>query len=249
MNLDLKYLKNYSDDGVVKIRKVFSIKEISLLKKKINIYIKKNSSNLKGKEINYINNEVNSVHLFTDKFFKTFSNQKKILDLGNFFLKTKPQVKHYEYFAKPKKIGMASPMHQDNFYWNLKKPNSFTMWIAIDKAKKNNGAVEYLAGSHKKLYAHSPSYAPGSSQMVKKLTSLKKKFKTKIFSLEPGDCLIHHSQIVHGSKKNISNFSRRGFTIQVTPKNVKVDTKRFKKYQKSLAQQIKMRENQNHGAR
>ena len=48
-----------------------------------------------------------------------------------------------------KKIGMASPMHQDNFYWNLKKPNSFTMWIAIDKAKKNNGAVEYLAGSHK----------------------------------------------------------------------------------------------------
>ena len=249
MNLDLKYLKNYSDDGVVKIRKVFSIKEISLLKKKINIYIKKNSSKLKGKEINYINNEVNSVHLFTDKFFKTFSNQKKILDLGNFFLKTKPKVKHYEYFAKPKKIGMASPMHQDNFYWNLKKPNSFTMWIAIDKAKKNNGAVEYLAGSHKKLYAHSPSYAPGSSQMVKKLTSLKKKFKTKIFSLEPGDCLIHHSQIVHGSKKNISNFSRRGFTIQVTPKNVKVDTKRFKKYQKSLAQQIKMRENQNHGAR
>ena len=41
MNLDLKYLKNYSDDGVVKIRKVFSIKEISLLKKKINIYIKR----------------------------------------------------------------------------------------------------------------------------------------------------------------------------------------------------------------
>ena len=85
MNLDLKYLKNYSNDGVVKIRKVFSIKEISLLKKKINIYIKKNSSKLKGKEINYINNEVNSVHLFTDKFFKTFSNQKKNFRLRKFF--------------------------------------------------------------------------------------------------------------------------------------------------------------------
>ena len=117
------------------------------------------------------------------------------------------------------------------------------MWIAIDSAKKNNGAVEYLVGSHKKLYSHVPSYAPGSSQMVKKLDYLKKRFKTRIFNLEPGDCLIHHSQIVHGSKKNISNFSRRGFTIQVTPKNVKVDIKRFKKYQKSLIQQIKMREN------
>ena len=249
MNLNLKNFKNYSNDGVIKVNKVFSKKEISLLKKKINLYIKRNSSKLKGKEINYINNQVNSIHLFTGKFFKTFSNQKKILDLGSFFLKTKPQIKHYEYFAKPKKIGMASPMHQDNFYWNLKNPNCFTMWIAIDKAKKNNGAVEYLVGSHKKLYAHTSSYAPGSSQMVKKISSLKKKFKTRIFNLEPGDCLIHHSQIVHGSKKNISNYSRRGFTIQITPKNVKVDIKRFKKYQKSLAQQIKMREGQNHGTR
>ena len=70
---------------------------------------------MKGKEINYINNEVNSVHLFTDKFFKTFSNQKKILDLGNFFLKKKTKFKNYVYFSKPKKIVMAIPMHQDNF--------------------------------------------------------------------------------------------------------------------------------------
>ena len=249
MNLNLKNFKIYCNEGVVKVNNVFSNKEVSLLKKKIDLYIKRNSSKLKGKEINYINNQVNSVHLFTDKFFKKFSNQKKILDLGNFFLKTKPKIKHYEYFAKPKKVGLASPMHQDNFYWNLKNPNCFTMWIAIDKAKKNNGAVEYLVGSHKRLYAHIPSYAPGSSQKVKKLSYLKKKFKTKIFNLEPGDCLIHHSQIVHGSKKNISNSSRRGFTVQVTTKNVKIDTKRFKKYQNSLMKQIKMRENHKHDAR
>ena len=243
MNLNLKNFKNYTNNGVIKVNKVFSQKEISFLKRKINLYVKKKSSKLKGKEINYINNKINSIHLFTDKFFKKFSNQKKILELGNFFLKKNSKVKHYEYFAKPKKVGMASPMHQDNFYWNLKDPNCFTMWIAIDRAKKNNGAVEYLLGSHKKLYSHKPSYAPGSSQMVKKISYLKKKFKTKIFNLEPGDCLIHHSQIVHGSKKNTSNFSRRGFTVQVTPKNIKVDQKKFKRYQNSLKKQIKMREN------
>ena len=27
-------------------------------------------------------------------------------------------------------------MHQDNFYWNLTDPNSFTIWIAIDKGQK-----------------------------------------------------------------------------------------------------------------
>ena len=244
MNLNLKNFKIYCNEGVVKVNNVFSNKEVSLLKKKIDLYIKRNSSKLKGKEINYINNHVNSVHLFTDKFFKKFSNQKKILDLGNFFLKTKPKIKHYEYFAKPKKVGLASPMHQDNFYWNLKNPNCFTMWIAIDKAKKNNGAVEYLVGSHKRLYAHIPSYA---KVVLKEKLSYLKKFKTKIFNLEPGDCLIHHSQIVHGSK-NISNSSRRGFTVQVTTKNVKIDTKDLKNIV-PLMKQIKMRENHKHDAR
>ena len=55
--------------------------------------------------------------------------------------------------------------------------------------------------------------------------------------------------IADGSKKNISNHSRRGFTVQVTSKNVKVDTKRFKKYQNSLMKQIKMRENHKNDAR
>ncbi len=241
MKLNPKDFKSYKNDGVIRVNNVFSLKEISFLKKKINYYIKKNRSKLKGKEINFVNNEVNSIHLFRDKFFKNFSNQKKILELGNFFLKDKPKIRHYEYFAKPKLIGLASPMHQDNFYWNLKNPNSFTMWIAIDAAKKDNGSVEYLLGSHKKIYPHTASYAPGSSQKIKKLNDLKKKFKKKTFFLKPGDCLIHHSQVVHGSKKNKSKFSRRGFTVQVMTKNSKIDKKKFSKYQESLMKQIKLR--------
>ena len=129
--------------------------------------------------------------------------------------------------------------------WNLKDPNSLTIWIAIDNATKKNGAVEYLVGSHKKLYAHTASYAPGSSQKVKKIDQLKKIFRKKTFNLKPGDCLLHHSQIVHGSKKNKSELSRRGFTIQVMVKNSKVDKKKFKKYQDSLTKQISLRKNMN----
>ena len=156
-------------------------------------------------------------------------------------MKAKPKIRHYEYFAKPKKIGLSSPMHQDNYYWNLKDPNSFTIWIAIDKATKRNGAVEYLLGSHKKLYSHIASYAPGSSQKVKEIEKLKKKYKIKIFSLNPGDCLIHHSQIIHGSKKNLSNTSRKGFTVQVNDNKLKVDKVKFQRYQESLKKQIELR--------
>lgn len=241
MKLSSEDFKRYKNDGVIKIRNVFSNKDISTLKQKINTYIKKNLPKLKGKEINLIKNKINSVHIFRDQYFKKFSNQKKILNLGSFFLKSNPKIRHYEYFAKPKRVGLASPMHQDNFYWNLKNPNSFTIWIAIDKAFKDNGTVEYLIGSHKRLYPHVASYAPGSSQKIQKLNQLEKKFKKKTFSLKPGDCLLHHSQIIHGSKKNMSENSRRGFTIQVIPKNSKVDKKSFKRYQESLKKQINLR--------
>ncbi len=241
MKLNPKDLKKYQNNGVIRINKVFSKTEISILKKKIDLYVKKNAKILKGKEINYIQNEVNSIHLFKDAFFKKFSNQVKILELGKFFLKAKPKIRHFEYFAKPKKVGLPSPMHQDNFYWNLSNPNSFTIWIAIDKATKKNGAVEYLLGSHKRLYSHIPSFAPGSSQKVKEIKKLKGRFKIKSFNLNPGDCLIHHSQIIHGSKKNSSNNSRKGFTVQVMTASSKVNKEKFRKYQESLKKQIELR--------
>ena len=241
MKLNPKDFKKYKNNGVIRVKKVFSRSEIINLKKNIDLYIKKNTKILKGKEINFIQDQVNSIHLFKDVFFKKFSNQSKILELGKFFLKDKPKIRHFEYFAKPKKIGLPSPMHQDNYYWNLSNPNSFTIWIAIDKATKKNGAVEYLLGSHKRLYSHVPSYAPGSSQKVKEIVKLKNKFKTKSFNLNSGDCLIHHSQIIHGSKKNSSNNSRKGFTVQVMTTSSKVNKEKFKKYQASLKKQIELR--------
>jgi len=188
MKLNPKDFEKYKNNGVIRVKKVFSKSEIADLKKNIDLYVKKNAKILKGKEINFIQNEVTSIHLFKDVFFKKFSNQLKILQLGEFFLKSKPKIRHFEYFAKPKKIGLPSPMHQDNYYWNLSNPNSFTIWIAIDKATKKNGAVEYLLGSHKRLYSHVPSYAPGSSQKVKEIVRLKNKFKTKSFNLDSVLC-------------------------------------------------------------
>ena len=241
MTLNNIDIKNYNKNGVIVVKNVFKRKEINLLKKKINLDIKNYSSKLKGKEINFIKKKINSIHKFKDPYFKKFSNQEKIKKIGKLLLNSSCKIKHFEYFAKPALVGMASPMHQDNYYWNLINPNALTIWIAIDFASKKNGSLDYLLESHKKLYKHIASFAPGSSQKVKDIKDLKRKFKTKSFDLVPGDCLIHHSQVVHGSKKNISKTSRRGFTIQLIPSSAKVNKKRFQKYQKSLSKQIAFR--------
>ena len=51
MNLNTKDFKNYKINGVIKINNVFSSKEISLLKKRINVYIKKKDQNSKEKKL------------------------------------------------------------------------------------------------------------------------------------------------------------------------------------------------------
>ena len=52
MKLNPKDFESYKNDGVIRINNVFSLKKYHFLNKKINHYIKKNRSKLKGKEIN-----------------------------------------------------------------------------------------------------------------------------------------------------------------------------------------------------
>ena len=233
---------NFDKFGVTVIKSFFNNKEIKELETKINDYIEKSKKKLEGKDINFIKNEINSIHKFKDSFFDKFSKQKKIIQLSSIMVNDKPVFRMCEYFAKPKRIGLASPIHQDNYYWNLKGGKALTIWLAIDKATKENGSVQYLLGSHKEgLVDHVPSYAPGSSQKIKQIKKFKKKYKLKSFLLNKGDCLIHDSLVMHGSKKNISSNSRRGFTVQIKAKKTKIDHESLQKYRKSLKLQLKKR--------
>ena len=146
-----------------------------------------------------------------------------------------------ELFAKPAKYGLPTPIHQDNYYWCFKNSNALTVWIALDKVSKSNGGICYYEKSHSLgLLKHVPSYAKGSSQKISNKKILKR--CKKVFpNLYPGDALIHHSLIAHGSGRNMSNFSRRGLTLQYKAKNSKIDKKLKMNYEKQLKKQIKLR--------
>lgn len=233
--------KEFNKNGVVVLRRFLPKSKASELQRKIDIYILKNKKKLKGKDINFIGSKVNSLHKIRGKYFEKLYKSKKVVESSRLLLNAIPKFKHCEYFAKPEKVGLPSPMHQDNYYWNLKNPNAITMWIALTPANKKNGSIDYLIGSHKiGKVKHISSYAPGSSQKVKNLKKFKK-FKRRSFNLNIGDCLVHHSEIIHGSKANNSNYPRRGFTIQMIDSKAKIDKIALKNYKISLDKQIKRR--------
>ena len=242
--------KLYIDRGWVVCRKLFSLNEIKSINLIINDFLEKKLKkvNKKSRTINFTDNSkknignINSFHeLAQCEEIKNLANKNSIIDVAKEFLNSDPEFRGCELFAKPAKNGLPSPDHQDNYYWAVKGSNALTLWIALEKSNRNNGCVHYYDKSHKYgILDHEESFAKGSSQKVSD-TNFLRKFNISYPELEPGDAIIHHSLVVHGSSKNISKKSRRGWTIQFKDKNASYDLDHIKAYEKSLNNQIQLR--------
>lgn len=240
-----RYKKDFHENGFCVIKNAFSKKTISILKKEIN-KLKKTRAK-KANEHLTKNKKVNTLH-HLDRYLKKKNNLVKFAqnkDLKNFasnFLDSKKvKVRNIELFLKPKKTGMAAPFHQDNYYWNIINNNkALNIWIACTQSSKKNGAICYIKKSHKLgLLNHEISYAAGTSQKVPDKIIKKLKLKKITPKLNPGDLIAHHSAIIHGSKKNKSNFDREGLTVSFKTNDAKINQKKMLIYKKKVKKSLK----------
>lgn len=240
-----KIIDHFKNKGWVKINNFIPKEDLIKVNEKIQFFLKKNFDRYSKKHINFASNEklfskINSFHKLNDcKEISKFSKRKSIENIAkSLLLVNKIKLRQSEYFAKPKKIGLPVPDHQDNYFWNIIGGNALTIWIALSPSNKKNGAIHYYEASH--LYntlKHVPSFAKGTSQKIKNIKFLKR-FKKVIPELNRGDALIHHASIVHGSKRNSSSITRKGITFQFIDKTFKLDTVAKKRYEKQLQEQI-----------
>ncbi len=248
MNLNKKDIDFYTEHGWLKVSSMFKKKEISIIEKRIDFFFKKKASKYQGRDINFADNSknlknINSFHKLHDlNWIKKLSKVRKITNYTKQLIKSKKiELRASEYFAKPKKIGLPVPIHQDNFYWNIIGGKALTIWIALSQSSKKNGALFYFDRSHKEgVRDHIASFAKGSSQKIR-YNRILKKYRKVTPKLKKGDVLFHHCEIIHGSPPNKSSYSRKGLTFQFKDKNSKYDKKLIKKYEKNLLKQIKKR--------
>ena len=237
----------FNKNGFCISKNFFSKSEILELDKKLKEFLELKSSVLKGRDINRtFDNSVNTLHDIDkhENYFSNFAKKEKIINLSKTLLDSEPEFRKCEMFAKPAKVGMKSPMHQDNFLWAVKNNNGLTFWVALDECDETNGGLSYFSGSHKYgLLEHESSFAPGTSQQIKSkiLEKISKECKLIIPKLNPGDVLIHHCLMVHGSNDNKSEKNRRGFTIQFKDKASDYDKELLKNYENKLNHQMKLR--------
>lgn len=113
--------------------------------------------------------------------------------------------------------------HQDAPYWYITPTRTVTVWLAIDDAGEENGAMRVIPGSH--LHGEIPSVrSKGEEQNVLSQTVVEpEKWGSKPISieLEAGQVSMHSDLLLHGSEPNPSNRRRCGLTMRFAPPEVR----------------------------
>ena len=199
--------KNFEENGYVKINKILSNSEVSKILNEIN-NIKNKFLNIKNPNLHLTKDKkINTIHdinkFISSEILEKFSKNKKLVKIIEHILEKKTLVRNMEFFLKPKKTGKKSPVHQDNFYWNIKNKKALNVWLACTESNKNNGGVFYFKKSHKGgILAHELSFQAGSSQQIPDRIVKKMRYQKFFPNLRRGDCIILICKLSNGSNKN-----------------------------------------------
>lgn len=230
-------MADYSRDGVVRVTGLLTAAEVAEARRQIDELCARHAE-LPPHDCIMEADGTSVRNLFRmeahDEFWQAFSVRQDFIELVQPLLHGEVVVVGVETFNKPSRVGSGVPYHQDNAYFCQSPPDMLTLWIAIDPVTVQNGAVYYVKGSHKQMEPHAPSGVKGNSIGLATAPGvpLDEQF---CGTLNPGDALLHHCQVVHHSAANRTDFPRCGLLVVYRGSHTQTDPARKEAYEKALA--------------
>jgi len=112
---------------------------------------------------------------------------------------------------KPPTGGRAAPWHQDEAFWNDRnhlRCNSLSVWMPLDDAVVESGAMQFLPGSHRNDVLRHRA-APGEPLEVDEPVD---RAAAVPCPLPAGGATFHHCRTLHHTAPNTSGRPRRAMT-------------------------------------
>ena len=136
-------------------------------------------------------------------------------------------------FVKEPGTAHPTPWHQDQPYWSVKGWQIASVWIALDRVDRSNGAVEFVAGSHKWgvnfrptpfRKGHEVKFTSSDLAAIPDIDADRGRYDIRRWDMAAGDCLVFHAMIVHGAPGNLTpGARRRGLALRYTGDDVRYD--------------------------
>lgn len=120
-------------------------------------------------------------------------------------------------FYKPRRDSSYASWHQDSVYSGWHLTPSTSAWIALTPSHSANGCVRVIPGSHTQgLLSHvnvqgDPDLLNRRGERIEMPVD---ESRAVDVVLQPGEMSLHQSNIVHGSKPNMSDELRIGFIVR-----------------------------------
>jgi ectoine hydroxylase-related dioxygenase (phytanoyl-CoA dioxygenase family) len=119
---------------------------------------------------------------------------------------------HSKLMQKEPKVGGAWEWHQDYGYWYKNQfmfPDQLiSVMVALTEATKENGCLQVIKGSHK---LGRVNHGFSGEQVGADLVMVENALKTMELvycEIQPGDALFFHSNLLHRSEANLSDYPR-----------------------------------------
>jgi ectoine hydroxylase-related dioxygenase (phytanoyl-CoA dioxygenase family) len=144
-----------------------------------------------------------------DDLFQSLALKPQLVEVMRGLLGQNLKLYRNGVLMKPAGVGSAKGVHQDSPYWPIEPMNLASSWIAFDPATQANGCMMVVPGSHKlgalpHVAVQDDYVIPETHYDAGQLVPVE---------MEPGDALVFHSLLIHGSAPNRSSQPRRAITL------------------------------------
>ncbi|MEQ9289774.1 MAG: phytanoyl-CoA dioxygenase family protein [Cyclobacteriaceae bacterium] len=231
-------LDTYQNDGVVRLKGLFSPQQVVEIRGELERYIKEDLSS-KPDDARTLEADGKTIRNLWrleryNQYFKRLGEQDSITALVAKLVNGKPVLAAVETFNKPARVGSGVPYHQDNAYFCQSPPDMLTLWVAIDPVTQQNGPVYFLKGSHKDGIR--PTQVSGVKGNSIGLADIPKTPLDEQFCglLNSGDATIHHCETIHHSAPNKTDNSRLGLLFVYRGAHTKTDKLLKSKYEQAV---------------
>jgi ectoine hydroxylase-related dioxygenase (phytanoyl-CoA dioxygenase family) len=166
-----------------------------------------------------LSDELDTPH-FRDARLLQFLLDEKVLDLVEPI--TGPDIVLWSshFICKDPYVGRATPWHEDSAFWEgrlTQYDGIVTVWLALDRVNRENGCMMVIPGTHRNGFSKYEEVDTVHNTFNLQIADAVDESKAVYFELEPGECSLHDSRIVHGAKANTSPYRRCGYTMRYLP--------------------------------
>ena len=209
--LNKEQIRQFEEDGYIVCKALFDKDEIELLR-----YTAHTDRELDKHSFSRADGEGGKVRLSLwnhpgDNIYGMFARSERMVNKAEELLGDEVYHYHSKMILKDPKIGGAWAWHQDYGYWyqnGLIYPDLVSVFIAVDKATRENGCLQVIKGSHHMGRIDHILTGDQAGADMERVNACLDRMELVYCEMEPGDAIFFHSNLLHRSDQNTSDNSR-----------------------------------------